>query len=135
MRKTAFQKLEVKWYGLPKQTIPLQIFKGCLPQNLLGPFLDNLSHVMMSWNNSKTALYYIIKLGQVKEFFWTCFVTWRATYHYMVCTPTPTPFLLGGLNFLPNFQKGEALRGRLLEKREVAFLQEGVQLQFYKKIE
>ena len=27
------------------------------------------------WNNSKTALYHI-KFGQVKEFFWTCFVTW-----------------------------------------------------------
>ena len=32
----------------------------------------------------KTALSYIMKLGQVnislvKEFFWTCFVTWRVT--------------------------------------------------------
>ena len=34
-----------KRYGLLKQTIFLQIFKGCLPQILLGPFLNNLSHI------------------------------------------------------------------------------------------
>ena len=36
---------KLKRYGLLKQTIFLQIFKGCLPQILLGPFLNNLSHM------------------------------------------------------------------------------------------
>ena len=35
-RKT-FKKLN--WYGLPKQTISLQIFNDCIPQILFGPFL------------------------------------------------------------------------------------------------
>ena len=29
----------------PKQTISLQIFKGCLPQTLLGPFLNTLPYL------------------------------------------------------------------------------------------
>ena len=40
-----------KWYGLPKQTKSLQIFKGCHPQVLLGPFLNTLTHIR-SWGNS-----------------------------------------------------------------------------------
>ena len=40
--KTAFKKLN--GYGLLKQTISVQIFKGCFPQILLGPFLNILSH-------------------------------------------------------------------------------------------
>ena len=35
----------LKWYGLPKQTISLQIFKGCLPQVLLGLFLNTLTQL------------------------------------------------------------------------------------------
>ena len=35
----------LKGYGLLKQTISLQIFKGCLPQILFGPFLNTLSHM------------------------------------------------------------------------------------------
>ena len=31
-----------------KQTIPLQIFKDCLPQILLGPFLNTFSHIILS---------------------------------------------------------------------------------------
>ena len=36
---------QVKWYGLPKQTISLQFFKGCLPQIVLGPFLNTLTYM------------------------------------------------------------------------------------------
>ena len=35
----------LKGYGLLKQTISLQFFKGCLQQVLLGPFLNTLSHL------------------------------------------------------------------------------------------
>ena len=45
MWKTTFKNLNLKWYGLPKQTIPLRILKGCLPQILLGPFLNTLSQI------------------------------------------------------------------------------------------
>ena len=34
----------LKGYGLLKQTIPIQIFEGCLQQILLGPLLNNLTH-------------------------------------------------------------------------------------------
>ena len=34
----------LKGYDLLKQSITLQLFKGCLPQILLGPFLNTLSH-------------------------------------------------------------------------------------------
>ena len=34
----------LKGYGLVKQAISLQIL-GCLPQFLLGPFLNNLSYI------------------------------------------------------------------------------------------
>ena len=35
----------LKEYGPLKQTIPLQIFKGCLPQISLGPFLNTLTRM------------------------------------------------------------------------------------------
>ena len=35
---------DLKGYRLLQQTISFQLFKGCLPQNLLGPFLNTLSH-------------------------------------------------------------------------------------------
>ena len=38
--------LTTQYLGL-KQTIPLQIFKGCLPQILLGPFLNTLTHLVL----------------------------------------------------------------------------------------
>ena len=34
-------------YGLLKQSISLEIFKSCLPQNLLSPFLNTLSHIIL----------------------------------------------------------------------------------------
>ena len=37
--------LEESFMACIKQTMPLQIFKGCLPQFLLGPFLNILSPV------------------------------------------------------------------------------------------
>ena len=40
-------------YGVFKQTISLQIFKGCLPQKLLGPFLNTLSHLKLSPGHSE----------------------------------------------------------------------------------
>ena len=35
----------LKWYGLLKHTISLQIFYGCLPQISFGPFLNTLSRM------------------------------------------------------------------------------------------
>ena len=35
----------LKWHGLPKQTISLQIFKGYLPQIFVDPFLNTLTHI------------------------------------------------------------------------------------------
>ena len=46
MWKTAFKKLELI-YGLPRQTISLQMFKGCFPQILLGPFLNTLIQIYL----------------------------------------------------------------------------------------
>ena len=37
----------LKGYGLLKQTISLQFFKGCRPQNFLSPFLNTLSHLSL----------------------------------------------------------------------------------------
>ena len=38
----------LKGYGLLKQTInPIKFFKGCLPQILLGPSLNTLSHIIL----------------------------------------------------------------------------------------
>ena len=48
--KTAFKKFEVTWSA--KQTISLQIFKGCLPQILLGPFLNTFSYQFQRRENS-----------------------------------------------------------------------------------
>ena len=41
----------LKGYGVLKKTISLKIFKGYLPQNLLGPFLNTLSQIMYTSNN------------------------------------------------------------------------------------
>ena len=38
----------LKGYSLLKQTIFLQIFKGCHPQFLLGPLLNTLSHWLLN---------------------------------------------------------------------------------------
>ena len=38
----------LKCYGLLRQTISLKFFKGCLPQILLGPFLNNVIHLKLN---------------------------------------------------------------------------------------
>ena len=45
---------KLKWYGLPKQTISLhfKFFKDCLPQILLGPFLNTLTQVIICISKS-----------------------------------------------------------------------------------
>ena len=43
--KTVFKK-----YGLLKQTILLNFFKGCLPQNLLSPLFNTLSHIFLAFS-------------------------------------------------------------------------------------
>ena len=40
-----------------KQTIPLQFFKGCLLQILLGPFLNTLSHLYLVLEMLEIAFY------------------------------------------------------------------------------
>ena len=47
MRKTAFKKFALKCLCRP---YPFKIFKGCLPQILLGPFLSTLSHIKLKKN-------------------------------------------------------------------------------------
>ena len=50
--KTAFKNFQV--IGLSQHTISLQIFKGCLPQTLLGPFLNTLPQMIFKitlWNS------------------------------------------------------------------------------------
>ena len=39
-----------KSYDLVKQIISLQIFNGCFPQILFGPFLNTLPHITMYGN-------------------------------------------------------------------------------------
>ena len=43
-----------KWkgYGLLSRPYCVKFFKGCLPQLLLGPFLNTLSHLFTSLRNS-----------------------------------------------------------------------------------
>ena len=36
---------KLKGYRILKQTISFKFFKGCLPQNLLSPLLNTLSHL------------------------------------------------------------------------------------------
>ena len=46
--KTAFKKIEVIWYAIPLQSFfHFNFFKGCLPQILLCPFLNNLTHIIL----------------------------------------------------------------------------------------
>ena len=42
--KTTFKKFEGVWSACSKP-YPFKFFKGCLPQILLGPFLNTLSHM------------------------------------------------------------------------------------------
>ena len=42
--KTAFEKFEGVWSALGRP-YPFKFFKDCLPQILLGPFLNTLSHI------------------------------------------------------------------------------------------
>ena len=54
LRKTAFKKLEDRPY-------PLECFKGCLPQILLGPFLNTLSYIPMSFIIAINLCFYVIQ--------------------------------------------------------------------------
>ena len=49
---TAFKNL--KGYGLLEEDhIPFQIFKGCLPQIVLGLFLNTLSQILLAFSITK----------------------------------------------------------------------------------
>ena len=63
----------LKWYGLPKQTISLQIFKGCLPQVLLGLFLNTL-----------TQLFFWKTLTKAKKALFACFCVWNWHVYYFL---------------------------------------------------
>ena len=45
-----------------KQTMPLQFFKGCLPQVLLGPFLNTLTYLCLKIILKKLARFFIQKI-------------------------------------------------------------------------
>ena len=49
-----FKKFGIIWSGW--QTISLQIFKGCLPQNLPGPFLNNVWKNFFHFPNSSESI-------------------------------------------------------------------------------
>ena len=49
MWKTAFKKFKGVWSALGR-TYPFKYFKGCLPQFLLGPFLNTLSQQILSFS-------------------------------------------------------------------------------------
>ena len=38
----------LKGYGLLSRPYPFKYFKGCLPQNLLGPLLNTSSHMFLT---------------------------------------------------------------------------------------
>ena len=44
----------LKGYGLLSRPYHFKFFKGCLPQILLGPFLNTLSHMTLLKTDSKT---------------------------------------------------------------------------------
>ena len=46
MWKTAFKKFEVTWSVLGRPD-HFKVFKGCLPQILLGSFLNTLTHIIL----------------------------------------------------------------------------------------
>ena len=48
--------------------ISLQIFKGCLPQILLGPFLNTLPHMMENVEASEAATGVFCKKDDFKDF-------------------------------------------------------------------
>ena len=52
MWKTAFKTSEVIWFA--NQIMAPKIFKGCLPQILLGPFLNTLPQIFGVFNMGKT---------------------------------------------------------------------------------
>ena len=48
---------KLKGYDLPKADhTPFKFFKGCLPQILLGPFLNTLSHLLLMLLKNKAVL-------------------------------------------------------------------------------
>ena len=50
----------LKKYHVLKLTIIIEIFKGCLPQILLCPFLNTLSHMIFQWTSGAEDLTQII---------------------------------------------------------------------------
>ena len=68
MWKTAFKKLEGKW--------PLNFFKGCLPQILLGPFLNTFFQIWLHYDttlNNKVDTTFIFV--HTVPFFWALIMT------------------------------------------------------------
>ena len=56
LRETAFKKFEGVWSALGRP-YPFKLFKGCLPQILLGRFLNTLSHIIYNHKNTKLKYY------------------------------------------------------------------------------
>ena len=59
----------LKWYGLLRHTISLQIFKSCLPQILLGPFFNTSPHfILVCFFYLCTALYNFHMTGGILRY-------------------------------------------------------------------
>ena len=59
----------LKYYGVRRQTISIQIFKGCLPQILLDSFLNTLNHItlVVPQKDRKCRVYW----GLAAQFWWS----------------------------------------------------------------
>ena len=63
----------LKRYGLHQRSISLKIFKGCLPQILLGPFLNTLPYMLFESLVKRKRDYHCTKMKFfIKDFFSKC---------------------------------------------------------------
>ena len=85
--KTAFKQFEEIW-STWSRPYPFKYFEGCLPQILLGPVLNTLSHTIMIWlilgrntkqkkksSLTKDTLYFVKSISEPKPGYkklWTC---------------------------------------------------------------
>ena len=78
--KTALKKFEGIWSRVPYGPYPFKFYKGCLPQILLGPFVNSLSQLfliqfklyahnmlVLCWNRFTVFFKTIVDFGLVKS--------------------------------------------------------------------
>ena len=89
MRETAFKKFERVWSALGRSYTFIS-FKGCLPQILLGPFLNTLTHIFYIEAHAllRHPLLHIIDKVLVLPLSYNCFSgsTWVAWFWWCILT-------------------------------------------------